>query len=262
MWKAFLVLLSPVLCAATFPGTASQWHGFTKYDFDFNGRTATVVVPAKEAPGRPWLWRGEFFGAFATVDDALLAQGWHVAYLKCPDTFGGPETMQRWEKFYQALTGEYGLSKKPVLLGMSRGGLYVYNWAAKHPETVGLIYGDAPVCDVKSWPGGKGAGKGSPRDWQLFLKVYGFTEEQGLAWRGNPIDILEPIAKAKIPIIHVVGDADDVVPVSENTAILIERYKAFGGHVELISKPGIGHHPHSLEDPAPIVRYILSNRIL
>ena len=34
-----------------------------------------------------------------------------------------------------------------------------------------------------------------------------------MAWmQFNPIDILEPIAKAKIPIIHVVGDADNVVP--------------------------------------------------
>jgi pimeloyl-ACP methyl ester carboxylesterase len=47
--------------------------------------------------------------------------------------------MVRWEAFYRALTTEYSLSRKPVLLGMSRGGLYVYNWAAKHPEAVGLI---------------------------------------------------------------------------------------------------------------------------
>jgi hypothetical protein len=31
--------------------------------------------------------------------------------------------------------------------------------------------------------------------------------------------------------------------------------------VELIVKPGVGHHPHSLADPEPIVRYILKNRL-
>jgi hypothetical protein len=102
---------------------------------------------------------------------------------------------------------------------------------------------------VKSWPGGKGTSKGSPHDWQIFLKLYGFTEEQALAWKENPIDLLAPVAKAKIPIIHVVGDADDVVPVLENTTMLVERYRALGGKIEVISKPGIGHHPHSLEDP-------------
>jgi len=41
------------------------------------------------------------------------------------------------------------------------------------------------------------------------------------------------------------------VPVAENTAVLAERYRALGGRIEVILKPGVGHHPHSLEDPAP-----------
>jgi pimeloyl-ACP methyl ester carboxylesterase len=169
--------------------------------------------------------------------------------------------MHRWEELYDLLTTRYELSRRPVLLGMSRGGLYVYNWAAAHPERTGLIYGDAPVCDVKSWPGGKGTGKGSPQDWELFKQVYGLSEEQALAWKLNPIDILTPIAQARIPVIHVVGGADDIVPWEENTGVLKQRYEALGGHVELIVKPGVGHHPHSLADPAPIVDYILKNRL-
>jgi pimeloyl-ACP methyl ester carboxylesterase len=181
--------------------------------------------------------------------------------MACPDTFGSPDTMERWEQLYEALTRHHGFSRRPVLLGMSRGGLYVYRWAAAHPGEVGLIYGDAPVCDVKSWPGGKGKGKGSPRDWELFQHVYGLSERQAMEWKGNPIDILAPIARARIPIIHVVGDADDVVPPEENTLILKQRYEALGGHVELIVKHGVGHHPHSLADPAPIVDYILKHRL-
>ena len=92
-------------------------------------------------------------------------------------------------------------------------------------------------------------------------QVYGLTEQQALDWKENPIDILAPIAKARIPIIHVYGDADDAVPYQENTLILKQRYEALGGHVELIAKPGIGHHPHSLEDPTPIVNYILAHRL-
>jgi alpha-beta hydrolase superfamily lysophospholipase len=93
------------------------------------------------------------------------------------------------------------------------------------------------------------------------LQVYGLSEQQALDWKLNPIDILTPIAAARIPIIHVVGDADDAVPVDENTQVLKQRYEALGGHVELIVKHGVGHHPHSLEDPAPIVDYILKNRL-
>ncbi|HEY3839959.1 MAG TPA: alpha/beta hydrolase [Bryobacteraceae bacterium] len=252
----------PILAQqAPFPGKQSEWKGYPRFDFEFAGRTVTVVTPSKPASGTPWLWRGEFFGAFATVDEALLKRGWYVVYIACPNTFGSPDTMHRWEQLYDELTSRHGFSRRPVLLGMSRGGLYVYNWAAAHPDKVGLIYGDAPVCDVKSWPGGKGKGQGSPHDWELFKQVYGFTEEQALSWKGNPIDILAPIAKAHIPIIHVYGDADDAVPPDENTLPLKKRYEKLGGHVELIVKHGVGHHPHSLEDPTPIVDYILKNRL-
>ena len=30
-----------------------------------------------------------------------------------------------------------------------------------------------------------------------------------------------------------------------------------GGTVELIHKPGIGHHPHGLDDPAPVVEFVI-----
>ena len=258
--------ISPASAADTvsgppFEGTKSQWNGFDRYDFPFDGKKATLVVPKEPAAGNPWLWRGEFFGAFATVDTALVEKGWHVAYLACPNTFGSPETMEHWAAFYKMLTEQHHFSTKPVLLGMSRGGLYVYRWASAHPDSVGLIYGDAPVCDIKSWPGGKYKTKGSAHDWKMFLDAYHLTEQEGIDFKGSPIDILEPIAAAHIPIIHVVGDADDVVPIAENTMILKARYEKLGGHVELIVKKGVGHHPHSLADPTPIVDYILKNRL-
>lgn len=261
MLLAALSFSGLLLAADAFPGKHSDWKGHERFDFELAGRTVTVVTPGKAAEGRPWLWRGEFFGAFPTVDEALLDQGWHVVYMDCSNTFGSPDTMRRWEDLYKLLIERHRLSRRPVLLGMSRGGLYVYNWAASHPESVGLIYGDAPVCDLKSWPGGKGKGKGSQQDWELFKRVYGLTESQALEWKLNPIDILAPIAQARIPVIHVVGDADDIVPYDENTLVLKARYEALGGHVELIVKPGVGHHPHSLADPAPIVGYILKNRL-
>jgi pimeloyl-ACP methyl ester carboxylesterase len=258
-WPAILFLLLGATHSSF--GQKSEWKGFQRSEFELAGRVVTVVKPAKTAAGTPWLWRGEFFGAFATVDEALVKLGWHVVYMACPNTFGSPDTMERWSKLYDELTARRGFSRRPVLLGMSRGGLYVYNWAAAHPDKAGLIYGDAPVCDVKSWPAGKGKGKGSPRDWELFRNIYGLTEQQALEWKHNPIDILAPIAQAHIPILHVYGDADDVVPPEENTLILKQRYEKLGGHVELISKPGVGHHPHSLDDPTPIVEYILAHRL-
>lgn len=56
---------------------------------------------------------------------------------------------------------------------------------------------------------------------------------------------------------HVCGSADEIVPLEENTGLLAERYKRLGGHIEVIEKPDVGHHPHSLKDPTPIVEFIL-----
>ena len=89
---------------APFSGKKSEWKGFPRYDFELAGRMVTVVTPAKSSSGVPWLWRGEFFGAFATVDEALLKLGWHVVYMACPNTFGSPDTMQRWSQLYDELT--------------------------------------------------------------------------------------------------------------------------------------------------------------
>ena len=175
------------------PGARGLWSGHDRHDFTCDGRAATVVAPKLAAPGRPWLWRGEFFGAYPSVDLALLGRGFHVAYLACKDTFGSPATMAHWAAFYAQLTERHGLSRRPVLLGMSRGGLYVYAWAAAHPDRVGFIYGDAPVCDVRSWPGGKGKGKGSPRDWALFQEVFALTEAEAARWDRSPIDVLAPL---------------------------------------------------------------------
>ena len=80
-----------------------------------------------------------------------------------------------------------------------------------------------------------------------------------MKYDGNPVDQLKPLADAKIPILHVVGAADVVVPVEENSAIIEARYKALGGSIKVISKPGIGHHPHALKDPAPIVEFFVKH---
>jgi hypothetical protein len=55
----------------------------------------------------------------------------------------------------------------------------------------------------------------------------------------------------------VVGDTDDVVPVSENTAVVERRYRELGGDITVIHKPGVGHHPHGLDDPAPVMEFIV-----
>lgn len=242
---------------APLPGKKSDWHGFVRHDFQVDGKPVLVVAPKKPAHGKPWVWHGEFFGHKPAPDVELLKRGFHIAYMRVPNMLGSPAAVAHWDLFYRELTEKYALAKKVALVGLSRGGLYCYNWATANPDKVACIYGDAPVCDFKSWPGGKGKGKGSPKDWQLVLQQYRFKDEaEALAYDKNPIDNLAPLAGANVPLLHVYGDADKVVPWDENTGVIADRYRALGGSITLIAKPGIGHHPHGLDDPAPIVQFI------
>ena len=252
-----LVLIGNSLGAETFPGKQDNFHGFAIYDFQRTGVNCKIVVPEKAAEDKPWIWRARFWGHQSQLDIALLKRGWHVAYCDVGNLFGSPKAVKRWDDFYQFVTAKHGFHKRPVLEGMSRGGLIIYNWAKANPGKVTCIYGDAPVCDFKSWPAGKGKGKRSAGAWRACLSAYGFTDAEAFAFKGNPIDDLGSLVKAGVPLIHVVGDADAVVPVAENTAILEMRYRELGGSIKVIHKPGVGHHPHSLKDPQPLMDFIL-----
>jgi pimeloyl-ACP methyl ester carboxylesterase len=259
---SFLVLL---LLASTafaepcgFGGTESDFHGYRQFDFALEGRACKVACPKEAAPGKPWVWRALFWGHEPQTDIALLGKGFHVAYIDVFEFHGNDTAIKIFDNLYAFLTEQHGFAKRPALEGLSRGGLIAYNWASEHPDQVSCIYGDAPVCDIKSWPGGLGAGQGSPEDWKVCLAAWGLDETTVKDFKRNPIDRLAPLAKAGIPLLHVVGDADDVVPVKENTDVLAERYRALGGTIEIINKPGVGHHPHSLVDPTPIVDFIVA----
>jgi pimeloyl-ACP methyl ester carboxylesterase len=180
-------------------------------------------------------------------------------YVDVIDLYGNAVAVKRMDDFYTFLIKNFGLNKKTVLEGMSRGGLDAFNWASENTDKVFCVYVDAPVCDIKSWPGGLGKGQGSKNDWEKCLKAYDLTELTVQHFKGIPLNNCLKLAKANIPIISVCGDSDTVVPFEENSQKLAEIYRAAGGKIELIVKKGIGHHPHSLKDPKPIVDFILKH---
>jgi len=237
----------------------SVWNGHDRYDFPYDTRPCIVITPQEPAGHRPWIWRARFFGHEPQTDLALLEKGFHLVYMDVANLFGSPTAVNHWNAFYHYLTGQQGFHPRVALEGMSRGGLIVYNWAGANPEKVACIYADNPVCDFKSWPAGRGKGKGHQPSWEACLKAYGLTEEQALAYAHNPIDNLEPLARSVVPVLHVCGTADTVVPMSENTDIIEQRYRKLGGKITVIRKPGVDHHPHSLKDPKPIIDFILSH---
>lgn len=250
-------LLAPVLFAQT-PDPAAkptEWNGYRRLDFTVAERPCLLILPKEPAPGHPWIWRTEFFGVEPQTDLALLARGWHVAYMNARDMYGAPKAMDLFGQFYARVVTQAELSKRVVLEGLSRGGLYAFNFAVAHPTRVAALYLDAPVLDIRSWPGRNRESK----EWRECLAAYNLTEETVANFKGNPLDRIPIVAAAKIPIIIVAGDADKTVPFEENAAILEKRYREQGGPIQMIVKPGGDHHPHSLADPTPIVDFLVKN---
>jgi hypothetical protein len=237
----------------------NQWNGFEIMEFKFNGVDAKIVFPNQANQNKDWIWRTQFWEHEPQVDIALLKKGFHVVYIDVIDLYGNKIAVNRFTEFYSFLIKNFGLNKKTVFEGMSRGGLDAYNWASQNIDKVFCIYGDAPVCDIKSWPGGFGKGEGSKNDWRKCLNAYGLTELTVKDFKGIPIYNCIKLAEAKIPVLHVCGDSDTTVPIDENTYKLAETYRKAGGVIQIIVKKGIGHHPHCLKDPKPIVDFIIKS---
>ena len=234
-------------------GKRSSWKGYPRYDFQVDDLNAFVVLPKRPAAGNPWVWRARFPNFHTGADERLLARGITIAHIDTGGMLGSPRAMEYWDRFYELVTRDHDLSKTMALEAVSRGGLFAYRWAARHPNRVACIYADTPVCDFKSWPLGRGTGLGSKPTWSSLLKEYQLTAAEALAFDENPIDVLGPIANAKIPLLHIVSLNDRVVPPEENTFVLAERYRRLGGEIAIIeveagTEKSNGHH---FEHPAP-----------
>jgi sialidase-1 len=239
------------------------WHGFVRENFTFNTRNAWLVNPKHPLEENPWVWRAHFPYWHTDADSILLTRGFHIVYINTNDMYGSPAAMQIWDHFYEYLVKKRGFAPRVALEGVSRGGLYVYGWAKRNPLKVSCIYAEAPVCDFKSWPGGKKSSPGSPDDWKLLLKCYGFSEQQALAYNDNPIDNLHGLASSKVPILHSIGINDRIVPPEENSYLLINNYIRLGGIATIFpmtrgKQESEGHH-FPIESPEAIADFIMRN---
>ncbi|MGN1095156.1 MAG: alpha/beta hydrolase family protein [Eubacteriales bacterium] len=240
---------------------SSLWKGYERIDDVFDGHDYVLVKPHTAANGNPWVWRAEFFSAFDSVDMDLLSKGWHIAYYRISNMYGCPESVELMKNFHCFITKEYNLSTKADIFGFSRGGLYSVNYTAKYPDDISVLYLDAPVLDIRSWPAGLGFGAGSPLEWAECKACYGLGDVMSIVnFHDNPIDKIETLVKNNIPVALCAGDSDETVPYVENGKILDEKYRRLGGDIITILKPGCNHHPHSISIPEPISNFIINHR--
>lgn len=239
----------------------SDWYGFNRVDFNFKGREAIIVFPDDSNKTNKWMLKTEYFDAFPGLEIELLKRGFHLAYLKNITRWCVEEDIDAKFEFAQYLSAEYGLGSKCVPIGMSCGGLHAVNFAAKYPEYISVLYLDAPVLNLLSCPAAIGKAEYNSNMWDEFFKARAITLSELICYRQHPIDKIDILLKNNIPIVMVYGDSDTVVPYSENGAILEKFYSKGGGMIKTFCKEGCGHHPHGLQDPAPIIDFIMEHCI-
>ncbi|WP_169977221.1 alpha/beta hydrolase family protein [Tautonia rosea] len=207
--------------------------------FQVEGQTAFLILPegASATEGMPWVWYAPTLPRLPGPEERwmferFLKAGIAIGGIDVGESFGSPEGRARYTAFYESLVQGRGLSPRPCLLARSRGGLMLYNWAVEHPESVACIAGIYPVCDLRSYPGVDRASA-----------AYGMTPEKltDALTLHNPVDRVETLARAGVPVFHLHGDADTVVPIEANSAALAENYSKFGGEMTLRVVEGGGH---------------------
>lgn len=206
--------------------------------FQLDGHDAFVILPPNADSKVPWVWYAPTLAGLPSqaevwMFEQFLAKGIAIAGIDIGESFGSPLGRETYNAFYEYLVRQRHFRSQPCLLARSRGGLMLYNWAVEHPQSVAGVAGIYPVCDIASYPGiAQAAGAYSMSATQL---------EDTLP-QHNPIDRLGPLANAGVPIFHIHGDDDNVVPLPENSAELARRYKALQGPVEVKVIAGQGHN--------------------
>jgi pimeloyl-ACP methyl ester carboxylesterase len=206
--------------------------GFTecydRYDGGASGifRTGgmSIIVPKTVAPGKPWVFTGDPIERDATVEQALLAKGYHIVIVAAE---GSGMVQKTWDDIYKLLV-DNGFSSKPVLKGTGAKAGEAYAWAVANPGKVSCIY--ARNALMRSLMAGK---------------------EQ-------PIDHLAALAKAAVPVLHDSGALDPWL--DSQTRVVEKRYKELGGKITVIVRAGEGHFPLSPKDPKSVVDFILSQQ--
>lgn len=209
--------------------------------FLLNGRHTFVMSPEKPfegAGGRPWIFYGPTLAgvpdkAESWMHQRFLEAGVAIAGIDVGEAYGSPHAFPHFEALYQHMI-KLGYSKKPALLGRSRGGLWVSSWAIRHPHRVAGIGGIYPVYDYTTYPGVNRA-----------AAAYGVSPGDLLARQDklNPVRRAGELAKAKIPVFIIHGTDDKVVPIEANSEALEKAYAAAGKEdlISILKAEGQGH---------------------
>lgn len=242
------LILICLLALSTSRASAVEVYGGERHAVAAGEYQGFVLAPRNPGPEgkRPWVWYAPVLGnnpgkQLEWMFRKLLEKGFYIVGVNVGESMGNPAGRHGYSLYYDKVVAEFKLEPKARLLPQSRGGLMLYNWAAENPEKVLCIGGIYAVADLRSYPRLERA-----------AKEYGLTieEMEKQLPQHNPVERLAPLARADIPLLHIHGDVDKLVPLERNAGEIKKRYDAIGGRMELIVVPGKGHEvvPEFFED--------------
>ena len=210
--------------------------------FLVDGRPAFVMLPPQEkrTTPQPWVMYAPTLPGLPDqhekwMHEQFLAAGVAVAGIDIGEANGSPRGRKLYDAFYHELIQRRGFARKCCLLGRSRGGLWNSSWAIRNPEKIAGMAGIYPVFDLTSWPGVQQAAPAydlSPEELTAKLAEY------------NPIERMDALARARVPVFLIHGDNDSVVPMAKNSAEVVRKYSAAGAGdlIHLTVAEGQGHN--------------------
>ena len=234
-------------------------------------RIAFLIKPTgKLDPEKRWIWDFPFwlaindgFGNMAHryyVEKALAA-GFHVAGVDVGPSCGSPAAADVCQKFHDLLISKFGLHQRARLLSHSHGGLIAYGWAIRHPDCVDRIGGMCPATDFRTYPTLAGVVSVPTKGLDYGLSLDELSRRSS---EFNPVENLAPLAKARVKILHLHGNEDQVIPMNANSTELARRYRELKGEAKIVILQGLpaakkGHDGPELYESASLLKFLLAD---
>ena len=233
-----------------------MFENYKKKEFYFAERKAVIIYPNCEPNGK-MLLKTEYLDAFPNFDEAMLDRGYYLIHIYHRSHWAPDVETDIMADFVRHCAKELGASERIIAEGMSCGGLQAAKLAERHPELVAVLYFDAPVLNILSMAGfGEANTEHLPVFWRELVDAYGVNKSSIVNYRKSPIDNMAPFIENNIPLIMLYGNTDNVVVYQENGKVFEDYYKEHGGTIKVIGKSMVGHHPHGLDDPTPIIEFV------